>query len=379
MAHGRRGNHEGSIVKRNDGRWMARVMLPSGKRRAFYGKTRKEAADKMTAALRDVAQGMPLANERQTVGQFLDEWLDIRVRQTVRPRTFEAYESKVRLYLKPDLGRVRLSRLTPEHVQRAMNKWLDRGLSPRTVRHARTVLRTALGQAVKWGRVQRNVASLVDPPKVERTDPTVFTPEQARAFLTAVEGNRLEALYHVAVALGMRQGEVLGLCWDAVDLDAGTIRVVRNLQRVNGRPRLVEPKTRRSRRTLPLSPSLVSKLRQHRARQNRERLAAGDRWQNWNEAGLVFTSEVGTPLDSPNLLKRFRRILDEAGLPAIRFHDLRHGCASFMIAQGLNPRVVMEQLGHSQISTTMDTYAHVMPDALRDAASQMEDFLAGSG
>jgi len=259
-----------------------------------------------------------------------------------------------------------------------MNEWLQQGLSPQSVRHARTVLRTALGQALKWGRVPRSVASLVDPPRIERRDSTVFTPDEARAFLAAVEGDRLAALYHVALALGMRQAEILGLCWDAIDLDAGHLSVNRSLLRIEGKAALVEPKTKRSRRTPPLSPSLVIRLRAHRAQQGRERLILGDRSLNWNDPPLVFTSAVGTPIDSPNLLKRFRRILADAYLPAIRFHDLRHACASLMIAQGLNPRVVMEQLGHSQISTTMDTYAHVMPAALRDAASQMENLLGGT-
>ncbi len=362
-------------MKRADGRWMARIALPNGQRRHFYGKTRQDAAKKMHIALRDVERGIPLADERLTVAKFLDTWLEQRARPTVRPRTFEAYESKVRLYLKPKLGHVRLARLTPDQVQRAQNELLAAGLSPQTVRHARTVLRTALGQAVAWGAVSRNVAALVHAPKVERQEQVTLSPEQARRFLEAVEGDRHETLYHVALALGMRQGEILGLTWDAVDLDEQTLRVERTLQRVDGKPTLAEPKTRRSRRTLPLSDSLTAKLGKHRAQQKRARLAAGESWKGWS-APLVFTSEVGTPLDSPNLNKRFQRALADAGMPKMRFHDLRHSCASFMIAQGMHPRVVMEQLGHSQISTTMDTYAHVMPDALRDAADQMDGFLA---
>ena len=375
MARGRRGNKEGSIVKRADGRWMARVSLPNGKRRSFYGRTREEAARRMQAALRAIQEGMPVPDERLTVGKFLDQWLDQK-RNTVRPRTWEAYESKVRLYLKPALGRNRLARLAPQHVQRLQTEMLAQGLSPQTVRHARTVLRTALGQAVKWSLIPRNVAALVEPPKITRREPKVFTPDQARVFLDATAGDRLEVLYQLAVALGMRQGEILGLSWDAVDLDKGELRVHRTLQRVDGKLQLGEPKTDRSRRTLPLSPSLVAKLREHRARQGRERLAAGDRWQASGAWDLVFVSEVGTPLDSPNLNKRFKRLVKRAGLPEIRFHDLRHSCASMMIADGMSPRLVMEQLGHSQISTTMDTYAHVMPDALRDASDRMDRILA---
>ncbi len=371
---GRRGNNEGSIRKRSDGRWEARITI-AGKQRSVYGKTREIVARKMRDAMSEAERGLPVADQRTQLQTYLREWLENTVKLTVRPKTYESYEGHIRLYIEPAIGKVPLVKLTLSHVQQLMNGMLERGLSPRTVIHTRATLRRALGQAHKWGLVSRNVAALVDPPKAPRSEVMPLTPEQARLFLDAIEGDRFEALYHVALALGMRQGEILGLTWSNVDLSAGTLRVKQALQKINGEWQLVEPKTKRSRRTLPLPATVASKLREHRARQNRARLNAGDRWQDW---GLVFTTGIGTPLDGVNVNKHFQRTLAALGLPKQRFHDLRHACATFLLTQGLSPRVVMETLGHSQISVTMDTYSHVMPELQREAADRMDELLNAS-
>jgi len=222
--------------------------------------------------------------------------------------------------------------------------------------------------------VGRNVATLVDPPRSQRPDVTPLSPLQARAFLMAAQGDRLEALYSVAIALGLRQGEALGLRWADVDLDAGTLRVRHALQRIDGTLQLVEPKTKRSRRTIPMPPTVTATLRAHRVRQREERLVAGARWQ---EHDLIFPSTIGTPADARNVVRRFHAILDRAGLPAMRFHDLRHTCASLLLAQHIPPRVVMEILGHSNISMTLDIYSHVTPALQREAAQGMETLLVG--
>lgn len=202
------------------------------------------------------------------------------------------------------------------------------------------------------------------------------TPTQARTFLDAIRGDRLEALYAVAVALGLRQGEILGLRWADVDLDVGKITVCQALQRVDGRLTFVEPKSRRSRRTIPMPPTVARALRAHRARQLEERLTGGP---DWNEHDLVFVSTTGTPLDGRNLTRRFQAVLERAGLPRMRFHDARHTCASLLLAQGVQPRVIMETLGHSQIGLTLNTYAHVIPELQREAAERMEEVLAWAG
>ena len=216
----------------------------------------------------------------------------------------------------------------------------------------------------------RNAAALVDPPSVPCPEFRALTPQEARRFLDAVKGDRLEALYAVAVALGLRQGEALGLTW--VELDRGELRVRRTLVKLNGQLyRLSEPKTKRSRRTLPMTPSLVAQLRAHRNRRRIGRLAAGERWQG-EEWGLIFCTTLGGPLSKSTVIKQLKIHLQAAGLPDMRYHDLRHCCASLLVAQGVHPRMVMEILGHSTIVLTMNTYSHVMPSAQRDAALLIE-------
>jgi integrase len=200
-------------------------------------------------------------------------------------------------------------------------------------------------------------------------------PDEARTFLATVKGDRLEALYSVALSLGLRQGEALGLLWENVDLDTGILKVRTALQRIEGKQQLVEPKTAKSRRNIIMPEVTITSLRTHRIRQLEERLAAGTRWK---EQGLVFTSTIGTPLDQRNSFRLFQEALQRAGLPHIRFHDLRHTCASLLLAQGVHPRVVMETLGHSQISLTMDTYSHVIPALQRDAADRMNALLTAT-
>ncbi len=371
MAQRKRGNNEGSIRKRNDGRWEARVSA-GGKQRSIYGKTREDVARKMRALQREVDQGRRIVTKKQSLAQFLDAWLEESVQPSVRPRTFQTYEMHCRLYLKPALGTLSLDQLGPQHVLRLQNDLLERGLAPSTVTYTRAVLRKALGQALQWGYVTQNAVTLVPAPKARRPEVSPLSPEQARVFLQAVKGDRLEALYTVALAVGLRQGEALGLRWQDVDLSRGTLSVRNALQRLDGEFKLVPPKTRKSRRTIPLPQTVQIALAQHQVRQLQEREAAGAEWHDW---GLVFTTPLGMPLDGVSVTKSFQKRLRELGLPHQRFHDLRHACASFLLAQGLSPRVVMETLGHSQISLTMDTYAHVMPSLQREAADRMDDLL----
>lgn len=370
----RRGNSEGSIRKRPDGRWEARISV-NGKQRSIYGTTREETARKMRAKQRTVEQGIPLSDERLTVGQFLANWLDTYARPSVRPSTYSSYESYIRTHLVPSLGRHRLAKLGPDHVQAMMNEKLATGLSPRTVLHIRAILRRALGQAVKWGLVTRNAATLVDPPKVSRYKVQPLSPEQATKILAAVKGHRLQALFTVTLSVGLRQGEALGLTWGDIDWSAGTLRVHAALQRINGSLQLVQPKSERSRRTIPLPAKSLDALRQHRTRQDQERLHAGS---DWNDGNFVFATAAGMPLDGPSVTRLFQRLLKAAELPPHRFHDLRHDCATLLLAQGVPMRVVMETLGHSQMSLTADTYSHVLPVMQRDAADRMDKILPGN-
>jgi integrase len=373
---------EGSIFERSDGRWCAQLDLgwEGGKRRRkyVYGATAQEVRDQLLQARSDRAAGLPVVVGRQTVAQFLQDWLENSVKPSVRPLTHEQYRQHVKLYLAPLLGHHRLSKLAPQHVRAFLKRKLEDGLSPRTVQLSLVILRRSLGQAVKDGLTGRNVAKLVDGPRVRHFEGQTLSPEDARALLDAAKGERFEALYTAALAVGLRMGEALGLRWQDVNLDRRSLTVNRILERI-GRGhgstlQLVEPKTSRSRRTVNLSEAAVRALRAHKVRQLEERLAAGLRWQ---DSGLVFPNSLGKPLDPHELHNGFKALLTKAGLPNIRFHDLRHSAASLMLAQGIPLRSIQDILGHSSIALTANLYAHVGEQLRREAADAMDAVLAG--
>ena len=371
----RRGRGEGSISKRADGRWMAQADLgwQNGKRcrKAVYGHSKREVQEKLRELLHRKERGLSPVPERETVGTFLQRWLDVR-RSHVRSRTYARYEQIVRAHLLPSLARIRLAKLTPQDVTECL-RHVEAAGSAYMARGAREVLRTALNQAVRWELVTRNVAALTDAPRHRARQIEPLTPGQAAALLKAVASHRLEALITVAVGLGLRQGEALGLRWGDVDLEAGVLAVRQTLERAGTEPRFGEPKTARSRRTINMPGIVTAALRRHRTRQLEERLAAGARWR---ESRLVFTTTIGTTMDKSRLHTIFKGILRAAGLPSIRYHDLRHTAATLLLAQGVDPRTIMETLGHSQISLTLNTYAHVMPALQRQAAAKMDEILS---
>jgi integrase len=310
-----------------------------------------------------------------TLAEYLEYWLHQSVKPRVRPHTFTGYSVNVHKHLVPTLGKIRLDHLTPQHVLDMINGRLSAGFSPKTVAYVHQVLRTALELARRWELIDRNVASMVDPPHRERPKIHPMDPSDARKFLDSIHGHRLEALFAVALAMGLRQGEALGLQWDDVDLAVGSLSVRHQLQRIDRRLALVEPKTERSRRTVAIPSSVIERLREHEARQLAEKLWAGSKWI---DSAFVFTSRNGGPLEARRVIDEFHRALAAAGMPRIRFHDLRHSCATLLLVQGVSPRVVMEILGHSDISMTMNTYSHVVPELQREAASRMDSLLSGA-
>jgi len=375
----KRGNGEGSVRQRPDGRWEARVALPpdgAGRvtRYSLYGKTRREVAAKLREAQTRQQDGQPVADNHNTVGAIVARWLSEALPASdLKATTIENYATLARLHIMPALGHHRLDALTPADVQRWINAKRATGLSERTVQLAYAVLRRALGQAVRWGDARRNVATLVDRPRVTRHEAAHLSVEQAQAFLDAARGERLEAFYSVAIACGLRRGEALGLRWSDVDLAEGTLRVARTLSRTKAAGlQFTEPKTARSRRTLPLPGACVEQLRRHRKRQAVERLTAGNLWADQD---LVFPSKLGTPLDPRNALRACQGVACRAGLGPVKLHTLRHTCASLLLAQDVHPRVVMETLGHSGIAITMDIYSHVMPQQQRQAADVLANAL----
>jgi integrase len=371
----RRGNGEGTIRQRNDGRWEAQLSLPGGKRKSIYGKSKKEAREALYMAIKQLDQGLDLGAPSQTLGDFLERWLADTVRPRLAPKTHKTYRDLMRVHVIPTLGPMRLDRLTAQHVATLLREKADAGLSPATVNHIRSVLRNALNRAVKWNLLVRNPVILTDPPRQERKRVVPLQPEEARRALEAVRGHRLEALFTVALFLGLRQGEVLGLRWVDVDLEARTLAITQALQRVDGALILKSPKTEKSRRRLTLPPSVVAALRAHRDRQATERQTAG---VHWKESGLIFTTTIGTPIDPRNALRIWQNLLAGAGLPRRTFHVTRHTAVSMLINEGVPLKVIQEILGHSVLSTTADVYGHLYPQAFTEAAEAMERAL-GAG
>jgi integrase len=374
---GKRGNGEGTISRRKNGGWMAQYYVHTAngrKRKTLYGKTRKEVAKKLAKALSDREGGLIFDAEGLKLREYLSRWLEDSVKDTVRNTTYERYEQISRTHIIPMLGDVKLKTLSPTHV-RGLYKEKLQTLSPRTVQYIHVTLHKALKQAVNDGLIPRNATEAVRPPQVRREEIRPLTPEQAKMLLDAAHGDRLEALYALAIHTGLRQGELLGLKWEDVDLETGSLHVKRTLTTARGGPRLAAPKTKGSRRRVSLTKGAVDALRAHLARQLEEIDRAGSLWQ---ENGLVFASETGEPLDRRDITSRqFKPLLKRVKLPEkTRFHDLRHTCATLLLTKNVNPKVVSEMLGHSNIAITLDTYSHVLPNMQDSAARALEEALS---
>jgi integrase len=368
----RRGNNEGSIYRRKDGYWVGQYGVETAegtKTRYIYGKTRAAVAEKLTRALADRNGGLTYDARKLTVGEYVERWIEDSVRDTVRQRTYERYEQIVRVHIKPVLGRVKLSALTPAHVRALYREKLDAGLAPRTVRYIHVTLSKALKQAVADGLIPLNAASSVKSPKPKKNEIRPLDREQVRAFFETVSGERLEPLYVLAVTAGLRAGELLGLKWEDLDLEAGMLQVRRSLSEARSGRIFEAPKSGKG-RSIRLTRRAVNALRAHRKRQLEERMKLAGLWQ---DHGLVFPSQVGTPLSGRNLIRSFKRHLERGGLPqSFRFHDLRHTCATLLLRQGVNPKFVQELLGHSDVSLTLNVYSHVLPDMGDQAAIAMD-------
>ena len=372
-----RGNGTGTVYprKNKDGKVIGYrgSYVVKGKRYYVSAKTKTEAEQKLRQGMTDADRGLTFDAGGLTVDYYLDRWLNDSVQGTVGDTTFERYEQMVRLHIKPTLGRAKLKSLTPTHV-RSLYKEKLRSRSPRTVQYIHVTLHKALKQAVADGLIPRNATEAVKPPQVRREEIHPLTPEQVNKLLEATRGERLEALYVLAIHTGLRQGELLGLKWEDVDLEAGTLQVRRTLTTAKSGPVLSTPKTKGSRRSVTLTQSAVEALRSHLQRQ----LGEIDRAASlWRENGLIFASEAGDPLDRRYLTNhRFKPLLKRAGLPPIRFHDLRHTCATLLLGANVNPKIVSELLGHASIAITLDTYSHVLPNMQSEAAKALEDALS---
>lgn len=382
----------GSIYRRGDGRWVAQIehgVTASGKRR-YLRRVRpneKQARRALDELERMVTRNLDPGEGRQTLAAYLDGWL-AGLEGARRPKTLAAYKGDL-AHAKDVIGNVRLDKLTPTHVRQLMAALPKRGLAPKSALNVRTTLHTAVRQAVDDRILDWNPVSVVARPQVKRTDIVPLTVPQAKAVLTALETHRHYALYAVAVAIGLRLGEALGLTWDRIDLDAGVIRVRQQVQREGPKGDrhyvLVDLKSRRSLRDIPLPEFAIAALRDHRKLQAEERLAAGPRWVDGCCAGcggtgwgLVFTTNsrtVGRPVHQTQALKLFQDTCETAVSLRPRFHDLRHTAATLLLAQGVPLPEIQDILGHSSIAVTKDVYGHLDVEHLRGAAGKMNELL----
>lgn len=365
MARGkRRAQGEGSVFQRKDGRWVVQIWL-GDKYKQMYVKSEKEGVKKLREAQRELEQGTLPTGPDQTLKQYIEYWLEEVHKPTVRLSTYVKYSKLIRLYIVPVLGNVKLQKLTPQQVNTLYRQKEKDGLSSKTVNSIHGLLHKALDNAVKWGYVSRNVCDSVSPPRIVKPEMKTLTMEQANRLLEVVRGHRIEMLLTLALTTGMRRGELLALRWSDVDLEKGTIQVRRTVDFI-GKYGYVEnePKTTAGRRMIVLASFAVDMLKQHRIQQLELRMKAGS---NWQEMNLVFTGLQGNYLNPRYVPKMLDKILVEAGLPHIRFHDLRHSAATLLLSMGVHIKVVQEILGHSNISMTADTYSHVLPSMQEEA------------
>ena len=342
-----RRNKEGRIMGYRGAYWVQTEFGP--KRRYVSAKT--EARAKLATAKANREGGLAFEADKLVLGDYLDRWLTDSVKTTVKPITFENYQRQVRVHISPALGHLRLGKLSPANTQGLYRQKLDSGMSNSSVRQIHAVLHSALEQARRWRLVSENVAAATVPPKPRPKEIEPLDNRQARALLDAARGERLAALFVVAVTSGLRIGELLGLKWEDIDLERGTLRVARTLSRAKSGPRFTTPKNGKG-RSITLTSEAIEALRSHRKGQNEERLQMGTLWEGEE---LVFPSTTGRPLSRDSVDRRhFKPLLQHAGLPRITLHDLRHTCATLLLGQGINPKYVQELLGHASVAMTLD-------------------------
>lgn len=370
---GRKPNREGSVFQRADGRWVAQFSLNDGKKRQLTRQTEKEAWSALRKALNEVEQGTIVTGPEQTLSEFLNHWLEEIHKPTLRLSSYIKYRKLIDTYIIPELGHLKLQKLSPQLVQAFYRRKEKQGLASKTVNSIHGVLHKALDTAVRWNMLARNVCDVVSPPRIVKREIQPLTMEQAQQLLTVARGDRLEMVLLLALVTGIRRGELLGLKWADIDFTQGALQIRRTLDYMAHYGYIEsEPKTKSGKRRIILPGFVVEALKQHRVQQLEQRLKVGEAWQ---ESDYVFTGLEGGPLNPRYLLILFGQLLESAGLPHMRFHDLRHSAATLLLSMGVNPKIVQEILGHSNISMTMDVYSHVLPSMQREAMGKWDDAL----
>jgi integrase len=359
----RRGNGEGSVYQRADGRWCATHSVgyaPNGRRRrqTIFGESKEDVQNQLASVRSKMLEDAVAEPSKLRLATFLERWLEDAARPTVRATTHASYKGVIENHIVPRIGGVMLTKLSPIHVQALYSDMEREGKSPRLRQLTHAVLRRALKQALRWGLLPRNVCDAVDPPRVPKTEVTALTADQVQALLKAARNSRLYALFVLAIGSGMRLGEMFALQWRNVDLKNARLQVRHTLMELKGRLTLAEPKTPKSRRRIDLPLTVVEALKAHRLE-----LAA----EGHGDGAWVFYNSKGGPLRRSHFhFQVFKPLVKKAKLPDMRFHDLRHTSASLLLAAGVHPKVVQERLGR----ITLDTYSHVLRQwALKRPAS----------
>jgi len=372
----------GQLIKRTENTWLVRIFLgrDAGGKRKYFNKTihgtKKDAQKYLTAKTREKDLGVFVEPASIHFGKFLDRWLEEIAKNKLRARTFDNYESLLNCHVRKILGAKRLSDIQAYEVQKLYNDMKKANYSPKTIRHVHNVLSPAFKQAIKWKMLIQNPCDLCELPQMEKPEMMYFTPQETAKFLDAAKGDKYFSVFLVAIETGMRPEEYLGLQWKDVDFDNDSLSVRRALVvKKGGGFIFTEPKTKKSRRSIPISNTVKKALKAHRRKQLEEKIKLGAAYENLD---LVFASEIGTPLLHGNLLRRhFKPIRDKAKLPKIRMYDLRHTTATLLLSAGENPKVVSERLGHASIVLTLDTYSHVLPTMQKTATAKMEKLMRG--
>jgi integrase len=375
-----RSNGDGSLYRRRDGYWVGAFYAPTvsgGSRRVVvYGKTRDDARDKMIKAQEDARSGIPVPDEVWKLGPYLEYWLENFVKVNRRPATYALYETNIRLYLTPCLGHHKLSTLSVANVQQFLNQRLEKGDSVRKVQIMRTVLSAALTRAMREELVRRNVARLAELPEWHPGKVRPWTVDEARRFLDACKPDLLYAAFVLLLLYGLRRGEVLGLRWQDIDFDAGTLSVEQQVQRVSGEIRIGPVKTQAGQRNLPLLPLARQVLEAQAEVQARHRADMGSAWP---DTDLVFTTRTGRPVEPRNLVRSFRRICNDNDIRLIKVHHIRHTVASLLKALRVPARDAQIILGHSRLAITLEIYTHTDDEAQLDALTRLHNLFDETG
>lgn len=371
----------GQVIPRGERIWLVRVFLgrdPSTNKRHYHNHTihgsKKDAQRYLNGVLREKDLGTFIEPSSMTLNEYLNHWLETAAKPKLRERTYIEYKALLQRYVRPNLGGKKLSDIHPVNIQ-ALYTELQKKLSARTIRYTHAVISSAFKQAVKWRMMAINPASLVELPKQVKKEMKALSPEDAKRFLQVSSQERLGFLFAFVLNTGLRPSEYLGLQWKDIDLEKGVLMVQRSLVwRSKGQGwYFTEPKTLRSRRNIPLPSLLARSLVEYKRKQAEERLKMGPKYQN-ND--LVFATSEGTPFMPRNVIRYFKEALKRAGLPiTMRLYDLRHSCATLLLAANENPKVVAERLGHASITLTLDTYSHVLPSMQKAASEKLEQIL----